>query len=202
MLRLSLDAYIVRSGLARSQSSPIPNFLTFARARRRRRGPAETFMSGLRQFLNSGIGKNLAIAVVALLVGVAGYVGYRTLGPSDAMAASTGRVFIDAETGEAFTHEISVGETIPVEAPSGQKTGYEAERCYWTKDGQIKQKPTFVLMNRFKGEEGPTFCPDCGRLVTDLNRAPMQGDNPPPTEQEYAAGRGKRPAAAASRDDR
>ena len=151
-------------------------------------------MQGIREFLNSDKGKYAAVGLTAVVVLVAAFVAYQSLGPSDAMAASRGRVFIDAETGETFTHEITAGETSPVDAPSGKKTGYEAEPCFWTADGQVKDDPTYVLMNRHAGKDGPTFCPDCGRLVTDLNPPPIAGAKPPPTEAEYAARRGRRPA--------
>jgi len=74
---------------------------------------------------------------------------------------------------------------MPVLAPSGKNTGYEAELCYWTKDGKPKETPTPVLLNIYKGIKGPTFCPDCGRLVVGHNPPAMEGAKPPPTKDEY-----------------
>lgn len=95
------------------------------------------------------------------------------------------RIFVDATTGLGFRHELELGETIPVEAPSGGKTGYPAELCYWTKDGQPKSDPTPVLLNSYIGKPGPTFCPDCGRLVVPRNPMAMPGMRPPPTREEW-----------------
>jgi hypothetical protein len=63
-------------------------------------------------------------------------------------------------------------------------TGYPAEACYWTADGGTKTEPTWVLMNAVLGKPGPTFCPDCGRLVVARNPMPGPGVKPPPTQQE------------------
>ena len=79
------------------------------------------------------------------------------------------------------------GDKIPVKAPSGKNSGYLAEFCYWNKDGTAKKEPTPVLLNRYKGKPDPTFCPDCGRLVTAFNPPPRPGVKPPPTEDEMKA---------------
>lgn len=106
------------------------------------------------------------------------------------------RWFVDASTGQPFQVELKVGMTIPVKAPSGGD-GYPAELCYWTADGGTKSVPTKVLLNSWIGKPGPTFCPDCHRLVVEHNPAPGPGVEPPPTEAEYMAG-----ARVRSRDDR
>lgn len=78
--------------------------------------------------------------------------------------------------------------TYPVKCPdTGKETGYEAELCYWTKDGHPKDEPIPVLLNKYKGDPGPTFCPDCGRLVVYHNPLAVEGHTPPPTEEEYRA---------------
>ena len=65
-------------------------------------------------------------------------------GESDAASLARERVFIDSSTMKPFNHDLVEGETIPVKAPSGNKTGYPAELCYWTKDGKTKTEPTAV----------------------------------------------------------
>ena len=83
------------------------------------------------------------------------------------MAAANDHMFICSETGKAFEHTIQVGESLPIHSPySGKDTGYPATACYWTADGQIKSEPSWVLLNSYVHKPGPTFCPDCGRLVT------------------------------------
>jgi hypothetical protein len=150
-------------------------------------------MEGFRRFLESGTGKMVAggvIAVAALLM-VLGIRSY--FGSSSAADLSRDRVFICSETGKPFNHSLQYGEAIPIKSPhSGKETGYPAELCYWTKEGAIKDKPTPVLLRSLLGEKGPTFCPDCGRLVVGHNPKPNPGDNPPPTEGEYRLRRGQR----------
>ena len=125
------------------------------------------------------IGSGLALAC-------AGYSAYSAWGSSPG-SVSAHRVFIDAETNKPFNIELKTGMTIPVSAPSGKASGYPAEMCYWTKDGQPKDDPTPVLLNSYRGSSEPTFCPDCGRLVVGHNPHPMPGSKPPPTAQEYRA---------------
>jgi hypothetical protein len=124
-----------------------------------------------------------------------------TFGVSEAGSVSRDRLFICSETGKTFEHKLAEGETIPVHSPYSDKdTGYPAEFCYWTADGQIKDDPTPVLVNAYLGKNEPTFCPDCGRLVVVHNPAPMQGMKPPPMKEEYMKRRA--PAAQLDRDGR
>jgi hypothetical protein len=141
--------------------------------------------TGLRRFLNSNAGKIVAVVVMVIFVALAAYVIWDNLGPSDAARLSTDRMFIDAKTGKPFEHTLKPGDVIPVKAPSGGNTGYPAELCYWTADGKIKKDPTPVLVNARIGKPGPTFCPDCGRLVVVHNPAPDASSKPPPTKAEY-----------------
>lgn len=143
---------------------------------------------GLREFTSTKKGK---VVVVLVFIGslVALYFSIRS-SFSSAAADAANRVFIDAESGKTFTHTIRAGETLPVVSPSsGKNTGYEAEMCYWTSDGKPKETPTYVLLNVYKGSRDPTFCPDCGRLVTGHNPAPAPGMSAPPTKDQYAATR-------------
>ena len=144
----------------------------------------------MRDWLDSTGGKIaagtlLAVAAVGVFFAVRNF-----FGDAPEVAAANERVFIDQSTGQSFSHTLQAGETFPVRAPSGKDSGYPAELCYWTKDGQQKTEPTAVLLKTWLGQEGPTFCPDCGRLVRPHNPAPMPGDRPPPTEAEYRQRRG------------
>ena len=126
-------------------------------------------------------------------------------GTSAAAREAAGRVYVCAETGKTFAHTLRPGDEIPILSPhSGKPTGYEAEACYWAADGGVKDEPTWVLLNRYRGSKEATFCPDCGRLVVQLNPPAQAEVPPPPTRQEYAktrAGR-KRNAAAAQFEER
>jgi len=142
-------------------------------------------LESIRKFLQSGAGKGLAALLV--LVGVVmAYFTMRGALVSEAEQTSANRMFIDAETKKPFPHEMKMGEPLPVEAPSGKKSGYPAEACYWTKDGQPKTEPTWVFVaGVWKGTKEPTFCPDCGRLVVGHNPPASPGRSPPPTKEEY-----------------
>ena len=114
------------------------------------------------------------------------FVLWSNLGDSAAVASASERPYICAKTGQTFTYHLKKGDVTPVASPhSGENTGYPAERCFWTRNGQVKDEPTFVLLNAYAGKSEPTFCPDCERLVVGLNPAPMAGDKPPPLRGEY-----------------
>jgi hypothetical protein len=143
-------------------------------------------VEAVREFLNSDKGRwvtyaAVGVAVVALLLVVRGSVG-----DSEAVAASKDRPYICAKTGKTFTYSMKAGDRVPVASPySGERTGYRAEPCFWTRDGQIKTEPTYVLLNEYAGKTGPTFCPDCDRLVVGLNPPALVGDRPPPLRTDY-----------------
>src|SRR5688500_18279093 len=125
-------------------------------------------MQKLREFFEGPAGKALA-AIIAIAALVAGWIAYRNhFGQSGAAALSDERIFLCANTGKAFSRRLGLGLTTPVHSPhSGENTGYEAEKCFWTREGTAKAEPTHVLLNDHKPEhEGkkapPTFCPDCG----------------------------------------
>ncbi|MEM9916426.1 MAG: hypothetical protein AAF911_15855 [Planctomycetota bacterium] len=141
---------------------------------------------GIREWLSTPSGKIAvgAIFAVAFLVFVWNIVG--TFGGSPAAAIANERTFIDAETLEPFSYTLKSGDMVPIDAPSGPGNGYPAEACYWTADGQIKDDPTWVLLNGLVPESsrGPTFCPDCDRLVVSRNPQPGPQSQPPPTPEE------------------
>ena len=136
-------------------------------------------------WLNTPAGKITGWAVVSALVLTCGLLLWRTLGAGPAATESAERMFIDAQTGKPFEHAVRPGETIPIESPSGTRSGYPAEACYWTADGKPKDIPTYVLLNTYTGNRAPTFCPDCGRLVVGHNPRPHPAAKPPPTKAEY-----------------
>jgi hypothetical protein len=131
-------------------------------------------------------GGKVTAGVVVVVVFASLYVEIRNTVNPPAAAAMYEVSFICSQTGQVFKHAPQKGESIPVYSPfSGANTGYPAEFCYWTADGQIKSTPTPVLLNSWIGKSGPTFCPDCGRLVVSHNPFPSPGDKPPPTREEY-----------------
>lgn len=140
----------------------------------------------VRQFLRTGGGRVAAIALAAVAV-IAAVISMRTnLGPSEAASLSRERLYVCAETGKPYELTLEAGTPTPAPSPhSGKNTGYPAELCFWTKSGEVKQEPTPVLLNMHAGKSGPTFCPDCGRLVIAFNPPPMPGGKPPPTQAEY-----------------
>lgn len=126
--------------------------------------------------LSGGFG----IVVAIVLLATAGYLAYKTVYTVEPTPLDPPPVmYICAETQKTFKHKPKPGETIPILSPfSNKNTGYAAEKCYWTKDGDVwKQKliPTYVLMNEHIGIKDPTICPDCGRLVTMHNPMPDKG---------------------------
>jgi hypothetical protein len=146
--------------------------------------------AGFREFLKGTAGK--VVAIVLILIGVVAiYLSVKSnLGESEAAFNSRSRMFMCSETGKTFRYEVKEGEPFPVMSPfSGKKTGYTPEECWWTKDGKIRTEPYYVLLNEVTHKPGPTFCPDCGRLVIAHNPHPLSGDKPPPTKEQYAARR-------------
>jgi hypothetical protein len=138
----------------------------------------------LNRFWQTIGGKIAAVVIIAAGVALMGY-NVRNFTRSEGAALSGERPYICAETGKTFAYKIKMGDTFPVESPhSGKRTGYHAEACYWTKDGKIKPEPTYVLLNKYLNKPGPTFCPDCGRLVREMNDPPIEGAAPPPTADE------------------
>src|SRR5687767_10944015 len=104
-------------------------------------------MPNLRDFMDSPAGKTTAVALVLVAL-VAVYLSVRAnFGPSSAAALSKDRTFICSQTQKPFEYTLKLGDQVPVKSPhSGKNTGYPAELCYWTKDGQIKTDPTPVLL--------------------------------------------------------
>ena len=143
----------------------------------------------IRELLQSRGGLIVAGFAFAAVIAFFVYSLSSAFGTSAAGDRTRDRTFICAATGKVFQHRIEAGDTIPVESPySGEATGYEAERCYWTADGHVKDEPTMVLLNEYADKPGRTFCPDCGRVVVRYNPRPIgPDDRPPPTRDQLAA---------------
>ena len=145
-------------------------------------------MPTLKRFFNSAPGKVFLVAII-LCGAVFCYYQIRSVfGASTAAAYANDRIFVCSETGKAFHVTLNSSVQVPAYSPySGKNTGYPAELCYWTADGKPKAEPTAVLMNSIVGKSGPTFCPDCGRLVVGHNPGAEPGMKPPMTKAEYEA---------------
>lgn len=139
-----------------------------------------------RRLLESTGGKAVVIAVVVVAVSFAAYMCVAFFkGDTPDFASYT--TYVCSETNKPFRHKNEMGETLPILSPySGKNTGYPGEACYWKEDGSVKDEPTWVLLNEAIGKSGPTFCPECGRLVVGHNPHPKPGMKPPPTHAEYA----------------
>jgi hypothetical protein len=145
----------------------------------------------VREYITDPKRRPLVIVATAAAIGVLAWVSINALGPSPAIAASRKALYICAQTHKSFEVTVEPGMTSPVLSPySDQKTGYPAELCYWTPEGQTREQPTPVLLNSYLGKSEPTFCPDCARLVRPRN--PRSASSPPPTVQQYQK---SRPAA-------
>jgi hypothetical protein len=146
-------------------------------------------MMRVNEFFQGRAGKATVIvfALIALVALIASL--KRNFGMSEIAAETRYRTYICSETKKTFEFDVTKGTAAPVPSPySGKNTGYPAERCFWTRDGKIKKEPTYVLLNQYANIKGPTFCPDCGRLVKPMNPPPILGDKPPPTQAEYKPG--------------
>jgi len=134
------------------------------------------------------------VILVLVLFGAAGALFYKNYrhaaaeNPVDSM-----RRYMCTEDANVFVAMLKLGESPPVVCPQcKKKTGFPCEACYWTKDGGVKDTPTWVILNRHLNKEGDTICPDCGRVVVGHNPDPRKA-NPPdvmrnPGGREGAAG--------------
>jgi hypothetical protein len=142
-------------------------------------------MDAIRKFLDSDSGKIAGgvFAVLAIFL-VIWAVRAQFADPPEVEMANN-PMWIDSATGKPFRAALVIGDKVPIEAPSGGRTGYLAEACWWTADGKVAKEPTWVLLNEAVGKQGPTFCPTCKRLVVGLNPMAEEGKTPPPTEAEF-----------------
>ncbi|HMD55535.1 MAG TPA: hypothetical protein VKJ65_13380 [Phycisphaerae bacterium] len=140
-------------------------------------------MAQRQRWLQSSGGKAVTLFLALAAVGLCIWAVKSTIGGSTP-GDPNDQTYVDSATNKAFQHRNVPGESVPILAPSGSNTGYPAEPCYWTADGGTKTDPTWVILNQELGKPGPTFCPDCGRLVVGHNPTPGPGVKPPPTQQE------------------
>ena len=86
----------------------------------------------------------LGIFVFVLLFSAAGYLAYQTLtNPPIPDPVPEKTDFVCTETHKHFEYAMKMGEKWPVPSPfSGKISGYPAETCYWTRDGNRKSEPT------------------------------------------------------------
>jgi hypothetical protein len=123
--------------------------------------------TGYRRTLLAGAGVLLVVAAGLTVVCLSARGG-------NPGAESRRRAAIDSLTGEVFTgFAIRDGDSQPWKHPrTGRRTVYRAEACYWTRSGGVRTRPTYVLLNALVGKDGPTICPDCGRIVVAHNPTP------------------------------
>lgn len=145
----------------------------------------------LLQKLRHGPGGVVMAAVLVVLAGACFYYFVISGEGQSSIAADAGhRVFIDTD-GKLFDHDFVIGEfPANITNPATGKHGFPAEWCWWTKDGKIRSEPYPVMLNEHVGKPGPTYCPDCGRLVVLHNpspKAPGASQAPPPTAADRAA---------------
>jgi hypothetical protein len=120
---------------------------------------------------NSKAVKVGAVVLAVVLLGGGVWIGLRQARGHRVETAE--RTMICSETLKTYTYVATPDETAPFPSPhSGKRTGWPAEKCYWTKDGKAKLEPTYVLLNEFIGKSGPTLCPECGREVYRHNPMP------------------------------
>jgi len=139
-------------------------------------------MESARNFLSTPVGKAVGGFFVVVTIGVCIYTATGFFSANEAAASSSKRIFINAQTGEQIPVTLKIGVATPPGA-------FEAELCYWSKDGKIADKPTYVLTNETQGKPGPTWCPDCDRRVVPLNPPASTATPPPPTKAEFEARR-------------
>lgn len=122
----------------------------------------------------------LGIGLSVVLLGVAIFTAYYQIyvNVKQEPYSEVPVMYICSETGKQFQHVIKINEESPVLSPfSNKRTGYRAEKCYWSPDGKLRDYPTYVLLNEHCGKPGPTTCPECGRVVVPHNPKPVKADD-------------------------
>lgn len=116
--------------------------------------------------------RNLVLFALSAAAVIVVWQVVRRPGP-DLAAASRMRTLIDSESGEVFAdHRVAEGASYPLVNPkTGRATLFPAERCYWTRAGEAKWRPTFVFV---PPGEASAVCPECGREVVPHNPRPPE----------------------------
>ena len=140
----------------------------------------------MRGLLNGPAGRAITVGFLLAAAGISSWVIYSYARQDPTVAEAENPVFVDVDSGKSFHQRLTLDLHVPCKSPfTGKATGYPAELCYWTKDGKQKADPTAVVLNEVLGKDGPTFCPDCGRLVVHHNPGPGPDAKAPPTQAEY-----------------
>jgi hypothetical protein len=149
----------------------------------------------LESIKHSNVRTRLLMIAAGLVLLFLGYQLWSSFGAAGPGADTSLRWFVCSETRKPFQKRIELDMTIPVVSPhSGKETGYPAELCFWNKDGTARTSdPTPVLLETYAGGNGPTFCPECNRLVIGHN-PPPDPNRRPPTREEWDAHRNQNAA--------
>ena len=122
--------------------------------------------------MSDGVKKGVAAVVALVLVGYTIYSIVGSFGGQPTPADT--RTMMDVDTSELV--EIPVDKIIgpyPLVNPkTGKKTLYPTEVCYARECGA--KGGTHVILNRYLGKKGPTYCPVCGSLVRLHNPGPRK----------------------------
>lgn len=140
------------------------------------------------QKLLEGKGGPIIAAIVLLIAAFTVYFLVFSKDGMSSVADDTANPYFIDETGATFRAKLSLGENAEIKNPKTGKPGYRVEWCWWTKDGKKRPEPFPVLLNEYQGKPGPTFCPDCERLVVPHNPQFLEGaPDPklPPLKSEY-----------------
>ncbi|MHC4233995.1 MAG: hypothetical protein ACYSUQ_02665 [Planctomycetota bacterium] len=122
--------------------------------------------------MDESLKRNILIGVIVVVVAVAGYYTWSSLGESKVVRSANTRTLKCSETGKLFEVQLTTDmPPYPHENPrTGRKTLYPTEVCYWNQCGQ--KGGTRVILNQWLDQEDPTYCPVCGQVVRPHNPAP------------------------------
>lgn len=125
------------------------------------------------------MGRLKQIILVVVAVCIVGYAAMQVLNAGDASPTSANsRILKDAESGELVEIEVRPGMgPYPHENPkTGKKTLYPTEICF--ANDCDRKGGTRVILNAWLGVDKPTLCPNCGALVTVMNRSKKRTAQP------------------------
>lgn len=140
--------------------------------------------------LLAGKGGPIFAALLLLVSGIGVYLAVFSKDGFSRLEEDTSNPFFIDEAGEVFRARLKVGVDVEIKNPKTGKPGYRVEWCWWTKDGKPRTEPFPVLLQEYMGKPGPTFCPDCERLVVPHNPQIIEGlptPGLPPLRSEYRA---------------
>ncbi len=142
----------------------------------------------VQRILHSKIGVGMMVGVIVASVVIVVMQLPHYWGRSESAEELNGRWLICMESRKAYHVNLEDVGSFPAYSPFSKKnTGVEAELCYWTAEGKIKDKPVPVLLNEMVGDSSRTYCPECGRLVVARNPGPPMTTRASPTRAEVEA---------------